>query len=194
MTDTVSVVIPAYNASSRIRPCLESIIAQDYADIEIVVVDDASSDGTGDIAREVLGLSGRRHKVITHERNSGECAARNTGLENAEGRYVCFVDADDVIREKFVSSLHDAIMTGKCEVSFCGLIDRFTDGRPDKNMLHARGKPRVLSGEDMILSGLIPPVWCCMYDAGFLRGCGLAFHAGCTAGGDGVHHEGFEQG
>lgn len=184
MTDTVSVIIPACNIAARIRPCLESIIAQDYPDIEIIVVDDASGDGTGDIAREVLGSSGRRHKVITHARNKGVSAARNTGLEASRGEYVCFVDGDDFVRENFVSSLHVEISRNDCDLSFCGLTDRFTDGRKDVDILTAEGKPCVSCGENIILSGWIPPMWCCMYRADFLKAGGLVFLEGCSSGED----------
>ena len=184
MTDTVSIIIPAYNAASRIRACLESVISQEYVDIEIIVVDDASSDGTGEIAREILGASDRKHKVITHERNRGECASRNTGMGNADGKYICFVDADDIIRVNFVSRLHETITQGKHDIAFCGLTDRFSDGRPDKNMHSVHGAPYVSSGENFLLNNCVPPVWCCMYDAGLMKTHHLMFHEGCTAGGD----------
>ncbi|MBQ3403303.1 MAG: glycosyltransferase family 2 protein [Synergistaceae bacterium] len=180
MNDLVSVIIPAYNAASRIRYTLESIAAQDYGDIEIILVDDASKDETGKIAREVLDASGRSYRIITHSLNRGECASRNTGIDAANGRYVCFIDADDLVRGNFVSRLHDAVSAGECDISFCGLTDRFTDGQPDRDI------PPKLSGqgEELILTRSVPPVWCCMYDAGFLRRCGLKFYEGCTAGGD----------
>ncbi len=184
MSDLVSVIVPAYNASSRLRPCLESIIAQDYGDMEIIVVDDKSQDGTGDIAREILGASARKHKVITHKLNSGECASRNTGLKHAEGKYVCFIDADDLVRGNFISLLHEAVTRGKCEMSFCGLTDRFMDGKPDKDIHSVHDVPYISSGEKFILDNSVPPVWCCMYDAEFLRKYNLMFHEGCTAGGD----------
>lgn len=184
MTETVSVIIPAYNIAARIRTCLESVIAQDYPDIEIVVVDDASVDGTGDIAREVLVLSGRRHKVITHSRNMGVSVARNTGISASSGKFVCFVDGDDYVRENFVSLLHGGISRNGCDLSFCGLTDRFTDGRNDVDILLACGKPSVSCGEKFVLSGEIPPMWCCMYRADFLRANGLVFLEGCSSGED----------
>ena len=184
MNDLVSVIIPAYNAATRIKLTLESIIAQDYPDIEIIIVDDVSTDGTGDIAREVLKVSGRDFMIISHEHNGGECASRNTGLKHANGKYICFVDADDMIRENFVSSLHAAITRDKCEISFCGFVNRYTDGRKDNNFHAVRSKPATSSGEKFIVNNSVPSVWCCMYEHDFLKKYSLSFSEGCTAGGD----------
>lgn len=184
MNNTVSIIIPAYNASSRIKSTLESIIAQDYENIEIIVVDDCSSDDTGKIAHEILRDSSKSFTLITHGHNKGECASRNTGLEKATGEYICFIDADDIIRKNFVSSLHEAVTRGKCDISFCGLTDRFTDGKPDKDIHLVNAAPYISAGEKFILSESVPPVWCCMYNAEFLRKNNLRFSEGCTAGGD----------
>ena len=184
MSDLVSIIIPAYNAASRVRLTLESIISQDYGDLEIIVVNDSSQDDTEKIARKVLESSGRSYRLINHEHNRGECASRNTGIKHAEGRYICFVDADDMICTDFVSSLHDAIVQNECDISFCGLIDRFTDGRPDADIAFAHGRSYVREGVEFILAGEVPSVYCCMYSAEFLRKNGLVFHEGCIAGGD----------
>ena len=184
MSELVSVIVPAFNAVSRIRPCLESIIAQDYGDIEIIVVDDASLDGTGEEAREIMEALGQDYRVITHDSNKGVSSSRNTGIEAAKGEYICFVDGDDVVMENFVSSLHASIADGKCEVSFCGFTDRFTDGRKDVNIISSRSKPHISCGETFILNGEIPPVWSCIYRADFLRKFGLIFLEGCSSGED----------
>ena len=79
MYPLVSVVVPAYNAETRIAYSLKSIIAQDYPNIEIIVVNDASTDATEQAARSVLEGCGRPFTIITHKKNSGETASRNTG-------------------------------------------------------------------------------------------------------------------
>ena len=184
MTDTVSIIIPAFNASSRIAPCLESVIAQSYDDIEIIVVDDASCDDTGKIAREILESSGRNYTLITHGHNGGVSSARNTGLDASNGKYICFVDADDVLRENFVSCLHAEISRGEYDVAFCGLTDRFTDGRNDVEMTFSRGLSQGCAGENVIMNDSVPPFMCCMYSVNFLKRFGLKFHDGCSSGED----------
>ncbi len=182
--DLVSVIIPAYNTGSRIKLSLESIISQDYENIEIILVDDASSDDTLTYAHDILNESGRKYKIITHENNRGVSSSRNTGLNNASGKYVCFVDSDDIIRVNFISSLHEAVTNGKCDIAFCGLTDRFTDGRPDKNIHTVNESPYVSSGESFMFKKPLPPVWCCIYNAEFLKKYNILFYDGCTSGED----------
>lgn len=183
MNDLVSIIIPAYNASARIKLALESVIAQDYMNIEVIAVDDASNDDTGKIAHEVLSRSSFAHRIITHERNKGVSAARNTGIESAHGKYICFMDADDIIRENFISCLHSAIVKGEYDISFCGLTNRFTDGRPDKN-LHSARENHNISAENLIIRGNVPSVYCCMYSREFIAHHNLRFHEGCISGED----------
>lgn len=94
MTARVSVIVPAYNASSTIRATLDSIQAQSFADIEIFVVDDGSKDDTADIA-DAYARSDGRLRVI-RQANAGVAAARNAGLQRASGEFVAWLDADDV--------------------------------------------------------------------------------------------------
>ena len=88
----VSVVIPAYNAQRTIRETLASVVAQTVDELEVIVVDDGSTDGT---SAAVEALGDRRISVL-HQANAGHAAARNTGIASARGRYLAFIDADDL--------------------------------------------------------------------------------------------------
>lgn len=181
----ISVIIPAYNAASRIKFTLESIINQDYENIEIILVNDSSSDNTELIACQILSRGNKAFRIINHEINHGECASRNTGIKASRGEYICFIDADDMIKPNYVSCLYQTITRTNCEIAFCGLVDRFTNGSPDKNFHSlSNHEPYITSGDELILSHPVPPVWCCMYDSNFLKRYNLLFHEGCTAGGD----------
>ncbi|MBW6480510.1 MAG: glycosyltransferase [Bacteroidales bacterium] len=92
--DLVSVIIPAYNASSTIEKSIASLLLQTYKELEIIVVDDCSSDNTCDII-EKSALRDKRIKLIRHENNSGCYIARNTGVRASKGKYIAFQDADD---------------------------------------------------------------------------------------------------
>lgn len=100
----VTVIVPAYNASDYISETIQSIINQTYPNLEIIVVDDGSTDGT----KEIVNSFGSKVKYI-YQKNSGSCASpRNTGLKNARGEYVTFFDADDVMMaEKIESQVAD---------------------------------------------------------------------------------------
>ncbi len=89
----VSVVIPAYRRAATIRRAIDSALTQTFDDIEVIVVDDASGDGTADIARAV---GDARVRVLEHPRNLGGNAARQTGIDAARGRWIAFLDSDDV--------------------------------------------------------------------------------------------------
>lgn len=97
MLPLISVVIPVYNIEKYIAGCLESVISQSYENLEIICVDDGSSDQSGKICEE-YALKDSRIKVI-HQKNCGQSAARNTGIQNSSGEYLSFIDGDDKIKQ-----------------------------------------------------------------------------------------------
>lgn len=95
MVDLISVIIPVYNVEPYLKKCLDSVVAQTYKEIEIILVDDGSTDGSGLICDEYAARD-KRIKVI-HKQNGGLSDARNVGLERCGGRYVTFIDSDDYV-------------------------------------------------------------------------------------------------
>lgn len=92
----VSVLVAVYNASGYLRQCLDSLLGQTLADLQIICIDDASSDNSLDIIKEYADADGRI-EVVSLSENHGQAYARNKGLEIAKGNYICFVDSDDWI-------------------------------------------------------------------------------------------------
>lgn len=92
---TVSVIMPCYNHGKYIGEAIESVLSQDYEDLELIIVDDCSSDGSREIIKE-YELQDNRVSAIYHERNMGVARARNNALEAARGKYIAFHDSDDV--------------------------------------------------------------------------------------------------
>ncbi len=92
---TVSVVMPCYNASLYLREAIESVLSQTYQDWELLIVDDGSTDNSKQIAQECT-LKDKRIRLI-EQPNGGACRARNNGIEHAQGMYIKFLDADDVL-------------------------------------------------------------------------------------------------
>ena len=90
---TVSVVIPVYNVKPYLRRCVQSVLRQTYRDLEVIIVDDGSNDGSAELC-DALGATDKRIIVI-HQQNQGLSAARNTGIRNATGTYIMFLDSDD---------------------------------------------------------------------------------------------------
>lgn len=101
----VSIVFPVYNVEKFVEVSLKSALSQDYDSIEYVIVNDCATDGSMDIIAEVLSHSPRKQDVfiISHNKNQGLSAARNTGLDNSKGDYVFFMDSDDEISEDCIS-------------------------------------------------------------------------------------------
>ena len=108
----VSVIVPVYNASDSLSDCLKSIISQTYGNMEIILVDDGSTDGSGELCDEWCG---KDHRIrVFHKENGGVSSARNRGLEECTGDLIGFVDADDrieaVMYEKLAESIADSDM------------------------------------------------------------------------------------
>ena len=118
MDDLISVIIPAYNVEKYILKCLESIIKQTYSNIEIILVDDGSTDKTAEICDE-YAKKDDRIKVI-HTENRGVSEARNKGLENVKGDWITFVDSDDWIEENFCEVLLKKTKDYDADIALCG--------------------------------------------------------------------------
>lgn len=121
----VSVIVPVYNVENYIDACLYSIKQQTYKNLEIIVVEDCSTDHS----RELLDshLVDERIKVIQHEKNSGLSAARNTGIDFATGEYMMFVDSDDIVDTYLVAACVNCAIEKNAEVVTYGFVP-FKDG------------------------------------------------------------------
>lgn len=119
--DKVSIIIPIYNAENYIDRSLESIRNQTYQNLEIILVDDGSTDNSGKCC-EQWALKDSRIRTY-HQKNSGVSVARNTGLELASGEYVMFVDADDWIAKDMVQTLYALLKEHQADVSTCNYLE-----------------------------------------------------------------------
>ena len=103
----ISVIIPIYNCEKLLPRCLESILSQSYSDYEVLLVNDGSTDGTAMVCNEYVAKSKGKFRYI-EKNNSGVSSARNIGLNNAKGEYICFVDADDSVHQDYLRCLYEA--------------------------------------------------------------------------------------
>lgn len=118
--ELVSVVIPIYNVERYLRRCLDSIIQQTYQELEIILIDDGSTDQSLAICRE-YAQADFRIKVI-HKTNGGLSSARNAGIDQAAGEYIAFVDSDDYVHVDFIAELLCYIKKEKADIAQCGYI------------------------------------------------------------------------
>ena len=118
--DLVSVVVPIYNVEKYLNRCLESIVAQTYQNLEIILVDDGSPDGCPQLCED-WAKKDTRIKVI-HKENAGLGMARNTGIENAAGEFICFFDSDDYIAPETIQKCITAITAEQADVVAYGML------------------------------------------------------------------------
>lgn len=118
MNELISVIVPVYNIEKFIGKCIESIIRQTYHNLEIILVDDGSTDESGRICDE-YAKTDTRIKVI-HKQNEGLSDARNSGLVICNGKYIGFVDGDDWIANDMYEFLHQTLVEYQADVSVCG--------------------------------------------------------------------------
>lgn len=145
----ISVIIPVYNAKAFLPGCVDSILSQTYANIELILVDDGSTDGSGDVC-DRLALRDDRVRVV-HQRNGGASSARNTGIRTAAGEYILFVDSDDRIKPGSLQAITDQVaLEGERDVTFLKAMSVYPDRSMaqkdvyDKDMLYGRDHEQVL--------------------------------------------------
>ena len=114
----ISVIIPVYNVEIFLHDCLNSILKQTYTNLEIILVDDGSTDKSGEICDE-FAKQDNRIKVI-HQKNSGQAVARNNAIEICKGKFITFVDSDDIVSENLIEILYDLTQKFNTKIAMCG--------------------------------------------------------------------------
>lgn len=114
----LSVIVPVYNVEKYIHRCIDSIISQTYADMEIILVDDGSTDKSGKICEEYKQKDNR--VVVLHKENGGQSTARNVALDIAKGDYLAFVDSDDYIEKDMFSAMMSEFAISDVDIVVCG--------------------------------------------------------------------------
>lgn len=148
----VSVVIPVYKTEKYLDRCLESIVNQSYRNLEIILVDDGSPDGCPSICDE-WAKNDKRIKVV-HKQNEGLGYARNTGIENATGEYICFVDSDDYIDLRTVESAYKLANEYKTDIVTYGYFSINPDGAAGVTM--TPDTPKTVYENEEIMNYVLP--------------------------------------
>ena len=168
MKPKISVLVPAYNVALWLPSCLDSILAQTYQNLEIIVVNDGSTDNTGTILDSYAKKNGRI--VAIHQKNAGLVAARETGIAHATGDYVTFVDGDDTIAPDMYEHLMANALKYKADISYCGMDFVFPDGHIEPHY----GTGRLLVQDnieglrELLIGELVEPSLCTKLYARYL--------------------------
>ncbi len=117
--ELVSVIVPTFNRENLIKRSIDSVLNQSYGNLELIIVDDCSSDDTEKIIKT---YTDKRLQYIRLEKNSGACAARNVGIAHAKGEYIAFQDSDDVWHKDKLNIQLKSMKNNNAKVSFCSMI------------------------------------------------------------------------
>lgn len=179
MNDKVSIIIPAYNVESYIIECLDSIERQTYKNIEIIVIDDGSSDNTLEILNR-RALNSTRSYLVLSQNNAGQSVARNRGLKEASGEFIVFVDSDDWLTgDSAIEKMVNKIQSEKADFVQCSL--EFV--KAEKHSVYRVPQKESISGvqplHDMLMvQDLYTSPWAKIYSANFLIKNNLTFMEG----------------
>ncbi|WP_242237216.1 SP_1767 family glycosyltransferase [Streptococcus acidominimus] len=124
--ETISIIVPVYNVERYLKRCLDSLLRQTYTDFELLLINDGSTDSSAEICEE-YAKKDKRIRVI-HQENAGPSAARNRGIELAQGRYITFVDSDDFVEDYYLDNLHTALVKNHADISICN-FNSFNEDR-----------------------------------------------------------------
>ncbi len=147
----ISIIVPVYNVEKYLRECIESILSQKLEPMEIILVDDGSTDSSGAICDEYA--SSHSHIKVVHQKNGGLSAARNTGLSLSCGEYILFIDSDDYIGNDACSLLYGCAKTYGCEIVAAD-VAKVIDDRRGIELKRSLPPESVLTGEQFLLKSL----------------------------------------
>ena len=144
MDKKISVIIPIYNSEKYLRQTIDSVRCQTYGNLEIICVLDCPTDNSAAIVDDAA-IEDRRIKIIRNLKNVKQAVSRNTGVENATGEYIHFMDADDLINPRFYEAMLDAVVNADANIAVCSA---FHEKRPKQSILFS--KYEILLGQNKI--------------------------------------------
>ena len=146
MKDRISVIIPVYNVAAYLPECLDSVLSQDHRDLEVILIDDGSNDGSGAVC-DAYAEKDHRVRVI-HQKNAGAAAAKNAGLRAASGEYLSFVDSDDYLEPGAYSHMVSALTESGADAVHCNF--RVVYRSRSEDCMVNRGRTTVTSREYLV--------------------------------------------
>ena len=166
-----SVIIPTYNRPESLKEAIQSVLRQEYTYFEIIVI----NDGGVDVQGVINGLNaGNKIKYISHEKNKGLAAARNTGIRIANGKYIAYLDDDDIFYPSHLDVLVNFLESNEFRVAFTEAFRAYQTKENDKYIITKRDIPYAMDfDKEQILVGNMIPVLCVMHEKSCLDDVGL---------------------
>ena len=167
----ITVIVPIYNGEKYVRACLDNLMFQTYKHLEVIVIDDGSTDKTSEIIRNYPV------KIITHTKNKGLSAARNSGIDAALGDYIHFFDVDDNINDVFYEEMLKSIVETQADIACAGMVqdhNNYKTQRFKKQQVYVSTKDRLT----VTYVGKWGYVWRYLFRLNFLKEHNLRFEEG----------------
>lgn len=165
-TPLISVVIPVYNGEKYIEKTINSILKQEYKNIEILVINDGSVDDTAQVVTRLVEKD-KRLRLI-NQKNAGVSTARNVGIDHSKGKYIAFVDGDDLVTEDYISHLYSVMAHNDVEIVASTTMDYYSSEKPTNET-----NVKIVSGQEAAIEMLyyrIPiGVYSKLFEADFLK-------------------------
>ena len=183
----VSIIIPVFNAAKFLKECLHSVIKQSYKDIEILCVDDGSTDNSAKIVTDIAKKDSRVRLIS--QQNQGVSAARNNGIKHAKGDFIAFLDADDMFDKDCIKKAYEAIKKNKSDIVVFGtrtVCGQETVVRWDFDIIKKLSNGELDSNNFSITVNLLHNIWDKLYRRDFLIRNDIQFPTGYKIGEDGV--------
>ncbi|MBP3708096.1 MAG: glycosyltransferase family 2 protein [Clostridia bacterium] len=166
----ISIAVPVYNSEKYIERCLESIKLQTYRNIEIIIIDDGSTDNSGKIC-DRYAQEDERFRVF-HQRNQGVSVARNNGLDKATGEYILFIDSDDWINNNTIELLVNAINNQETDFVMCQMVNSRKNA---KSMSIKKRKDFIKTLKKIVVNEKINPPFCKLYNTNLIKKNNIKF-------------------
>lgn len=182
----ISVVVPIYKVEKYLEECITSILNQTYKNLEVILVNDGSPDKCGEICEKYKKIDDR--VIVIHQSNRGLSNARNTGIRQSKGKYICFVDSDDYIEKDFLEVLHKEAENDNLDITCGSYTKLYSDKKIEKNNRHTNLyskkaiKGKVFLRNQFKFNDYRMEVWTNLYNRNFLLKNKIEF---C----DGILHE-----
>lgn len=146
--DKISIIVPVYNAKAYLSRCVESLQAQTHPNLEIILVNDGSSDESLTICQAFAEKDPRI--IVMNQENQGQSVARNTGLAAASGTYISFVDSDDYVNKNYLAHLYQDICQTGSDLAMCGFT-YFFEEEVDESVLEKTTQQTILTDHDILV-------------------------------------------
>lgn len=179
MKINVSIIIPVYNTGEYLHKCIQSVLNQSLKNIELIIIDDGSTDNSGNICDE---YAKKDHRVtVIHKKNEGVSIARDAGIMSAKGEYIGFVDSDDWIDKTMYEDMYNKAKEKNCGIVMCDARTIYDEKESEADTIIQLNQSVLLDKKNIhpsLLTEVAGSAWRCIYNRELLHGNNILFPAG----------------